>query len=300
MANGRCRMHGGASTGPKTANGRERIRAARWRHGCRSAAARDARRQARLTLRAVLALRRPAVAALSGLLLVLLGAVSFQYLAVRESLGFGGPIAESSAIARVQAEAQPIIFLFFSSARHSGLEITDYAERMVKPALQTLPGVAAVTLYNARRPVLRIRIDLARLTARAVMVQELESALRLHGVESSRIESTDGTVTFLSRTVPLPSPEQLGGIVVKLVSGVPIRLADVALLEIGSDADERRTPLAPGGEVTLGVVRLPTVQPAELLKEVRAWLPGLRARLPHGFEVAVAYEASAFPLGPPR
>ena len=33
MANGRCRMHGGKSTGPRTAEGLERMRAARTRHG---------------------------------------------------------------------------------------------------------------------------------------------------------------------------------------------------------------------------------------------------------------------------
>jgi hypothetical protein len=33
MRNGRCRLHGGRSTGPKTAAGRERIRAAATRHG---------------------------------------------------------------------------------------------------------------------------------------------------------------------------------------------------------------------------------------------------------------------------
>ncbi len=35
----RCRLHGGRSTGPRTAEGRERCRAARWRHGGRSAEA---------------------------------------------------------------------------------------------------------------------------------------------------------------------------------------------------------------------------------------------------------------------
>jgi hypothetical protein len=33
MANGRCRMHGGKSTGPRTAEGLERSRRARWIHG---------------------------------------------------------------------------------------------------------------------------------------------------------------------------------------------------------------------------------------------------------------------------
>jgi len=33
MANGRCRMHGGSSTGPRTEAGRSKIRAARTTHG---------------------------------------------------------------------------------------------------------------------------------------------------------------------------------------------------------------------------------------------------------------------------
>lgn len=37
MANGRCRMHGGPSTGPRTSEGLERSRKARWKHGAHSA-----------------------------------------------------------------------------------------------------------------------------------------------------------------------------------------------------------------------------------------------------------------------
>lgn len=33
MPNGRCRMHGGASTGPRTAEGLARMRAAKTKHG---------------------------------------------------------------------------------------------------------------------------------------------------------------------------------------------------------------------------------------------------------------------------
>lgn len=36
MANGRCRIHGGLSTGPKTEEGIESIRKAQWKHGQRS------------------------------------------------------------------------------------------------------------------------------------------------------------------------------------------------------------------------------------------------------------------------
>jgi hypothetical protein len=37
MPNGRCRMHGGKSTGPRTIEGLERSRKANWKHGLYSA-----------------------------------------------------------------------------------------------------------------------------------------------------------------------------------------------------------------------------------------------------------------------
>ena len=39
MKNGRCRLHGGKSTGPKTREGLERSKKANWKHGRRSAEA---------------------------------------------------------------------------------------------------------------------------------------------------------------------------------------------------------------------------------------------------------------------
>jgi hypothetical protein len=54
MANGRCRMHGGQSTGPRTAEGRERCRAAVVKHGQRSAAVVAERRALTARVRALL------------------------------------------------------------------------------------------------------------------------------------------------------------------------------------------------------------------------------------------------------
>lgn len=37
MKNGRCRVHGGASTGPRTPEGKARAQRSNWKHGRRSA-----------------------------------------------------------------------------------------------------------------------------------------------------------------------------------------------------------------------------------------------------------------------
>ena len=50
MANGRCRLHGGKSTGPRTAAGIERCRTARWQHGMSSQEALAEKRRLRVLL----------------------------------------------------------------------------------------------------------------------------------------------------------------------------------------------------------------------------------------------------------
>jgi hypothetical protein len=63
MANGRCRLHGGLSTGPRTVEGRARCARARLRHGACSAATRALMAEARVHLRRMSALLgRPATA----------------------------------------------------------------------------------------------------------------------------------------------------------------------------------------------------------------------------------------------
>jgi hypothetical protein len=56
MTNGRCRMHGGQSTGPRTPEGLERSRRARWKHGCYSREMRELLAENRRRFRALKAL----------------------------------------------------------------------------------------------------------------------------------------------------------------------------------------------------------------------------------------------------
>ena len=56
MPNGRCRMHGGMSTGPRTPEGLERSRKARWVHGFYSRDTRELLTQNRRRWKALLAL----------------------------------------------------------------------------------------------------------------------------------------------------------------------------------------------------------------------------------------------------
>ena len=89
--------------------------------------------------------------------------------------------AHDPIVQKQEADAQPIIWLAFSSDRHSRLEIADYAQRLVKDRLQAIPGVAQARLF-ASQYAMRIWLDPARMGAYDITTDDVDSALRRQNV----------------------------------------------------------------------------------------------------------------------
>ena len=202
---------------------------------------------------------------------------------------------DEPVIMKVEADAQPIMYLAFSSDRHSPLEITDYADRFVKDRLQSIAGVAEARIFGERRYSMRIWLDAARLAAYNLTPQDVESALRAQNVEvpAGRIESRDMEFTVLSET-DLRLPEQFGAIIVKEVSGYPVRLRDVARTELGPVEERVSVRFNRQSAVALGIVKQAVANPLDISKEVRAELPRIEESLPEGMKVDIAYDSSVF------
>lgn len=202
---------------------------------------------------------------------------------------------EEPVIAKVEADAQSIIYIAFTSDRHKPIEISDYADRYVKDRLQNLPGVAEVRIFGERRYSMRIWLDRARLAAYDLTVAEVEDALRQQNVEvpSGRIESVDREFTVLSRT-GLVTPEQFERIVIKEANGIPVRLRDVAKVETGPEDERRITHFNGDNAVILGIVKQATANPLDVSIAMREVLPQLTHDLPQGMNATIAYDKSIF------
>jgi len=71
--------------------------------------------------------------------------------------------ADEPIVQKQETDAQPIIYLAFSSDHHNLTEIADIATRLVKDRVQTLPGVAQANVYG-NRFAMRIWLDPDRLS----------------------------------------------------------------------------------------------------------------------------------------
>jgi multidrug efflux pump len=198
-------------------------------------------------------------------------------------------------VAKVEADAQPIIWLAFSSDRHNALQITDIAERQVRDPLQTVPGVASVEIVGERRYSMRIWLDRTRMAAYGITSQDVESALRSQNLEvpAGRIESTEREFTVLTQT-DLNQPEQFKAIVIRNQNGYLVRLADVARIEIGPEEERVISRYSGKGAVALGVVKQSTANPLDVSAGVQALLDDIGPKLPQGVEVNMAYDSSVF------
>lgn len=202
---------------------------------------------------------------------------------------------DEPVIAKIEADATPVIWLALNSDSMTPLELSDLANRIVKPRLQTAPGAADVRIFGERRYSMRIWLDADRLAAYNLTVQDVEDALRRSNLEvpAGRIESAQREFNVTAAT-DLQTPEQFREIGVRTVNGQTIRIGDVARVE-QAPQDERTSVRYNGREaISLGVIRQSTANPLDLSAGVQEMLPRIVADLPEGVRVEVANDNSIF------
>jgi multidrug efflux pump len=202
---------------------------------------------------------------------------------------------DEPVIAKVEADAFPVIWLAFSSDTLNALQLTDYANRIAKPMLQTAPGASDVRVFGERKYAMRIWLDADKLAAFKLTTQDVEDALRRSNLEvpAGRIESKQREFNVTAAT-DLQTPAQFRQMVIKTVSNTPVRLGDVARVEQGPLAERTSTRLNGQDAITLGVIRNATANPLDLSAAVRKMIPRIKENLPPGIEIEVANDNSVF------
>lgn len=202
---------------------------------------------------------------------------------------------DEPVVAKVEADATPTIWLAFTSDTLDPLQITDLVNRVVKPRLQTVPGVADVQIGGDRKYSMRVWLDADRLAAYKLTVQDVEDALRRQNLEvpAGRIESQQREFNVTART-DLNTVPQFAEVALKQVNGFTVRLKDVARIEEAAASERSRVRLNGVPSVSLGVIRQATANPLEVSAGVREMMPRLQQDLPDSVKVLPANDNSIF------
>jgi multidrug efflux pump len=199
-------------------------------------------------------------------------------------------------VAKVDGDADVMMWLNLASSKLDSLQLADYADRTLVDRLSTIDGVARVTLAGAQRMAMRIWLRNDEMAARNLTVTDVIAALRRENIElpAGRIEST--TRDF---TVRIPraynSAEDFAAMVLrKGADGHLLRLGEVARVELGSL--EKRAYFRGNGEpqVGLGVLKQSTANALDVSRAVKLEVARIAAELPEGTKMVVAVDTSEF------
>ena len=198
-------------------------------------------------------------------------------------------------IAKVEADAFPVIWLAFSSDTLNPLQINDLVNRVVKPRLQTVTGVADVRIFGERKYAMLVSLDAARLASYKLTPQDVEDAIRRNNLElpAGRIESSTREFSVSAQT-DLQQADEFGDIVIRNVNGFSVKLRDVADIREGTANERSLVRLNGQAAISAGVIRQATANPLELSAGVREMIPRLKADLPDDISINIANDNSVF------
>ncbi len=205
---------------------------------------------------------------------------------------------DEPVIAKVEADASPIIWIAFSSDRHSPLELSDFASRVVKPRLQTLSGAADARVYGERRYSMRIWLDRDRLAAFALTPQDVEDAIRRQNVElpAGRIESREREFSVVAQT-DLDEPQEFESVVVRepqTPDGRPVTIRDVGRVEVAAENERTLVRFMGRPSISLGLIKQSVANPLDLKRGLDQMMPVLEAELPEGMKMDIANDTTVF------
>ncbi len=197
-------------------------------------------------------------------------------------------------ISKSNPEDRPLLWVGLSGNRPATV-LADYARNVLRPQLQTIPGVGEIDFMGFRERNVRVWYDATRLEAQGLTVQDVIRAIGREHLEmpAGRIEGVGRELNVRAEGEAIDI-EAFGGLVITYKDGAPVRMRDVALVEDGLE-DSRRTNRAMGETaIGFGIKKLRGANAVQVGHDVKAKLAALGKQVPEGMTLAINFDQTTY------
>ncbi len=208
---------------------------------------------------------------------------------VRERMSAVRPTLPSDVqepvIAKYDPNSLPIMIIAVSdrTGRTSPASLRTLADTLIKPRLERVDGVASVTLAGGQEREIHVDLDLDRVKAHNIPVQNIVGAIKSENLNLPGGRLTLGQNEQLLRTAgEFKTVEEIGWVQVPRAQGSPVLVRDLATVTDGFKEARQLTRLNGQGAVTLSILKQSgtnTVRVADLVKERLREIEGQRPEL---------------------
>ncbi len=216
---------------------------------------------------------------------------------VLEQLSQVGDQLPSGVIPRLGPDATGVGWVFqytLESDRHDLAELRSIQDFFVRYQLQGVAGVAEVATVGGFVRQYQVDVDPDRLRAHGLSLARVTAAIREANADmGARVVEQAGREYMVRGLGYLESVSEIEEVVLASRNGTPIRVADVARVQLGPDLRRGVADKNGEGDVVTGIVIMRYGADAlEVIDGVKARIADLQAGLPAGVVILPAYDRS--------
>lgn len=218
--------------------------------------------------------------------------VTSQVAAARSSLP---QEAEEPVIVKSTGSTISILYISFYSDSLKTSQITDYVDRVVRPKLSVVDGVASVNLLGKQTFAMRVWVDPERLAQHGISSDEISAVLQANNFQAAAgsLKGVYDSIDIKANTT-LSDPENFESLVIKTTDRGVVRLGDVATVTLGAESTDSQV-LSDGKEALfVSIDATPDANPLDVVAGVREQIPNIRNDLPPAMDMDINYDSTVF------
>ncbi|GAB4457007.1 MAG: efflux RND transporter permease subunit [Armatimonadaceae bacterium] len=201
---------------------------------------------------------------------------------------------ERPIVQKLGGDAAPILN-FVLSGQASIRDLTEYADKTVRPQLESIFGVGEVRIVGGRARQINVLLDPYKLRSYGVTVLDVRNALATQNqqVPGGTLDQGDRRISVRTQG-RVPTVEEFQDIVVRTVPGRSVRLSDVATIEDGEEEPTSRANINGKSAVLLQIRKQSGANSVAVVDSVKERLKEIAPAFPPTYGYRITSDQSEF------
>jgi HAE1 family hydrophobic/amphiphilic exporter-1 len=201
---------------------------------------------------------------------------------------------EPPVIERFDPGATPVLMYALSSSRPIR-DITEYADKVIRPALEGTAGVGQVQIIGGQARQINVLVDPAKLQAYGLGVTDVIRTLQAQNVQVPAGSLDQGAERLTIRTLGrVDSLAQLERVIIASRDRVPIALGEIARIEDGAAEAETVANVDGARAVILRVRKQSGTNTLAVVEAVKERVHAIEGTLAAGYELRLIRDQAVF------
>jgi CzcA family heavy metal efflux pump len=205
------------------------------------------------------------------------------------------PSVQPPIILRFNASSVPIVQLSLSSTTLSESEVYDYGLWQMRTQLSTIQGLTLPAPYGGKERQIMVDIDTQALQSHGITPKEVADAVNANNLAFPTGVARIGVQEYPVGMNNTPATAKaFNEIPIKVVNGATIHMKDVAQVRDGFATQTTLVRRDGKRGALLSILKNGNASTLDIVNQVKAMLPTLRASAPEGLEIDLLFDQSLF------